>query len=322
MILALYGAGAMGREFKYMADAGNEWAGVVFIDDHAISEELMGCPVLGFQKFCGQYRPEEARFVIAIGEPRVRKEAYEKMKRAGYEGAILRDPTAYISPDAEVGEATAVCRGAFIGSLARVGRNVYLSAGTAVGHDSVIGDHTRLGVHAFVGGHTMVGENVFVGSGAMLRDRIQIGDRSIIGLGAAVFQNVPDQVTMIGNPARISGESGDRPVYGGSAAAAERTEEKPESAAAEDAKTWTPARIAETYWEVFSGCFEGYDFNPVTFRFHEDGWDSASQMALVAGLEAAFGISFKGREVLKMNSFESGLKLVRKKLDEKNREEG
>ena len=99
-------------------------------------------------------------------------------------------------------------------------------------------------------------------------------------------------------------------------------EEKPESAAAEDAKTWTPARIAETYWEVFSGCFEGYDFNPVTFRFHEDGWDSASQMALVAGLEAAFGISFKGREVLKMNSFESGLKLVRKKLDEKNREEG
>ena len=168
----------------------------------------------------------------------------------------------------------------------------------------------------------MVGENVFVGSGAMLRDRIQIGDRSIIGLGAAVFQNVPDQVTMIGNPARISGESGDRPVYGVSAAAAERTEEKPESAAAEDAKTWTPAKIAETYWEVFSGCFEGYDFNPVTFRFHEDGWDSASQMALVAGLEAAFGISFKGREVLKMNSFESGLKLVRKKLDEKNREEG
>ena len=322
MILALYGAGAMGREFKYMADAGNEWSGVVFIDDHAQSEELMGCPVLGFQKFCAQYRPEEVRFVIAIGEPRVRREAFEKMKRAGYEGAVLCEPTAYISPDAEVGEATAVCRGAFIGSLAKVGKNVYLSAGTAVGHDSVIGDHTRLGVHSFVGGHTVVGENVFVGSGAMIRDRIRVGDGSIIGLGAAVFRNVPDHVTMICNPARISGESGDRPVYGVSAAAAERTEEKLESAAAEEAKTWTPAKIAETYWEVFSSCFEGYDFNPVTFRFHEDGWDSASQMALVAGLEAAFGISFKGREVLKMNSFESGLNLVRKKLGEKSSGEG
>jgi acyl carrier protein len=126
---------------------------------------------------------------------------------------------------------------------------------------------------------------------------------------------------MIGNPARISGESGDRPVYGVSAAA-EHMEEKPERATAEDAQAWTPARIAETYWEVFSACFEGYDYNPVTFRFHEDGWDSASQMALVAGLEAAFGISFKGREVLKMNSFESGLNLVRKKLDDKSKGEG
>ena len=104
--------------------------------------------------------------------------------------------------------------------------------------------------------------------------------------------------------------------------AAEHMEEKPERATAEDAQAWTPASIAETYWEVFSACFEGYDFNPVTFRFHEDGWDSASQMALVAGLEATFGISFKGREVLKMNSFESGLNLVRKKLGEKNRGEG
>ena len=63
-------------------------------------------------------------------------------------------------------------------------------------------------------------------------------------------------------------------------------------------------------------------FNPVTFRFHEDGWDSASQMALVSGLEATFGISFKGREVLKINSFESGLNLVRKKLGEKSSVEG
>ena len=322
MILALYGAGAMGREFKYMADAGNEWSGVVFIDDHALSDELMGCPVLGFQKFCGQYRPEEIRFVIAIGEPQVRKEAFEKMKRAGYEGAVLCEPTAYISPDAEVGEATAVCRGAFVGSLAKVGSNVYLSAGSAVGHDSVVGDHTRLGEHSFVGGHALIGENVFVGSGAMIRDRIRVGDGSIIGLGAAVFGNVPEHVTMIGNPARISGESGDRPVYGASAAPAERTEEKQEIAPAKDTKTWTPARIAETYWEVFSSCFEGFDFNPVTFRFHEDGWDSASQMALVSGLETAFGISFKGREVLKMNSFESGLNLVRKKLGEKSGGEG
>ena len=34
MILALYGAGAMGREFKYMADASGNWEEIVFIDDN------------------------------------------------------------------------------------------------------------------------------------------------------------------------------------------------------------------------------------------------------------------------------------------------
>ena len=79
-----------------------------------------------------------------------------------------------------------------------------------------------------------------------------------------------------------------------------------------------PAGIAEAYWNVFEACFAGVDFNPLTFRFRDEGWDSLSQMALVSRLEEAFGISFKGREILKLNSFRSGLDLVRKKLDEQN----
>ena len=135
MILALYGAGAMGREFKYMADASGNWEEIVFIDDNARTEELMGCRVLKFRSFSSVYTPEKVRFVVAIGEPRFRMEAFERMKRAGDEGAVLCDPTAYVSPDAEVGEGTAVCRDAYVGSLCRVGRNVYISAKAAVGHE-------------------------------------------------------------------------------------------------------------------------------------------------------------------------------------------
>lgn len=35
MILALYGAGAMGREFKQIADESREWTGIVFTGDLA-----------------------------------------------------------------------------------------------------------------------------------------------------------------------------------------------------------------------------------------------------------------------------------------------
>ena len=305
MILALYGAGAMGREFKQIADESGAWPEVVFIDDHAKTDNLVGCPVYGFQTFRARFTPAEARFVVSIGEPKFRREAFDRMTRAGYRGAVLVHSSARISPDAEVGEGSAVCHDVHIGSLARIGQNCYLSRGATVGHDAVVGDHTRLGVNVFVGGHTMIGENAFIGAGALLRDRIHIGSGSVVALGAAVFQDVPDSVTVIGNPARISGDGVQSAVYAPSKALEA-------SSKAED----VPKSIPERYWEVFSACFEGLDFNPVAFHYHDGGWDSLTHMTLISRLEEEFHVSFKGREVMRLKSYADGLRMVKSKLEQ------
>ena len=306
MILALYGAGAMGREFRQIAEERGGWSGIVFIDDTAEKEELAGCPVCRFQKFRTRYATEEIRFVVAIGEPKYRLEAFERMKRAGYTGGLLAHPSAYISPDAEVGEGTAVCQGVHIGSQARIGRNCYLSRNASIGHDAIVGDHTRLGVNSFIGGHTVIGENAFIGAGALLKDRIRVGAGSIAALGAAVFGDVPEGVTVIGNPARISGEGVGNAVFAPSRAieAARENDEAQEKS------------VPERYWEVFSGCFEGVDFNPVTFRYHDEGWDSVTHLALISRLEEAFSVSIRGREVMRMKSYNDGLNLIRRKIEE------
>jgi UDP-3-O-[3-hydroxymyristoyl] glucosamine N-acyltransferase/acyl carrier protein len=228
------------------------------------------------------------------------------MTRAGYTGGRLVHSSAQISPDAEVGEGTAVCQGVFVGSRAKVGRNCYLSLNACVGHDAVVGDHTRLGVNAFVGGHTVIGENAFIGAGALLKDRIQIGSFSVVALGAAVFGDVPDSVTVIGNPARISGEGVQNDVFAPSKAL-ESSEKKEEA---------QPKSIAERYWDVFSACFEGIDFNPVAFRYHDIGWDSVAHMALISRLEEAFSVSIRGREAMRLKSYNDGLVLIKSKLEQ------
>ena len=81
-----------------------------------------------------------------------------------------------------------------------------------------------------------------------------------------------------------------------------------------------PERIAELYWDVFSGCFAHMDFNPVSFRFHDAGWDSIAQMNLICRLEETFHISFKGRETMKITSYRAGLELVRKKIRDRAEE--
>lgn len=306
MILALYGAGAMGREFKYMADESGKWPEIVFIDDRAETERLLGCPVYRFQQFRARFAPADVRFVVAIGEPKFRREAFERMARAGYTGGVLVHPSAYISPDAAVGEGTAICHGAFIGSQAKIGNNCYFSRNASVGHDAVIGAHTRLGVNAFIGGHAVIGENAFIGAGALLRDRIQFGSSSVAALGAAVFDDVPDGVTVIGNPARIAGDGAGNAVY----APSKKLEESGERAEEKS--------VPERYWEVFSACFEGVEFNPVAFKYHDAGWDSVAHMTLISKLEEAFGVSFKGREAMRLKSYGEGLNLIKTKLEQAN----
>ena len=307
MILAFYGAGAMGREFKYVADKTGEWDGMVFIDDHAAAETLLGCPVVSFQTFRRQYSPEDTRFVITIGEPKFRREAFERMTEAGYHGARLIHPTAELCPDAELGEGAVIGYGVTVGSLAKIGKNFYAAKGASVGHDAVIGDHTRIGAGAFIGGHTVIGENAFIGSGALLKDRIKIGDYSVVAIGSAVFSDVAAGTTVMGNPARITNEGPQGLLYEPSRKLSDEQPAAPEALG--------PDRVAELYWEAFSACFEGTDFNPVSFRFHDEGWDSITQMSLICRLEESFHISFKGRETMKINSYQTGLALVRKKLE-------
>lgn len=319
MILALYGAGAMGREFKYIADESGAWSEIVFIDDHTSVTQLLGCPVCGFHAFRKRYNPEDVRFAITIGEPKFRREAFARLTEAGYRGALVVHPSAVISPDAEVGEGAVIAHGAFIGSQARIGKNFYGAKGASIGHDAVIGDHVRVGVGAFVGGHTVIGENAFIGSGAMLKDRIRIGEYSVVGIGSAVFSDVEANTTVMGNPARITNEGAQGLLYAPSKQLESRQEAPQQEAPRQEAEAFTPDRVAALYWNAFSGNFPNVDFNPVTFRFHDASWDSIAQMSLICALEETFHISFKGRETMKINSYRAGLELVRKKLENANK---
>jgi len=121
-------------------------------------------------------------------------------------------------------------------------------------------------------------------------------------MGAAVFDDVPDNATVIGNPARITGEGTQDSVYA-------------PSKALEAAKKDSLESIPERYWDVFTSCFEGVDFNPVTFKYHDAGWDSVTHLTFISMLEEAFQIKFNGRETMRLKSYGTGLKMVQSKLE-------
>jgi len=68
--------------------------------------------------------------------------------------------------------------------------------------NSVTIGHKKLPDGSF-SGCPRIGNNVDVGANACIVGDVVVGDNVIIGAGAVVTKNIPDNCTVVGNPARI-----------------------------------------------------------------------------------------------------------------------
>ena len=98
---------------------------------------------------------------------------------------VLIAPFAQLSPDTTVSD------------------NCMLLANSFLGHDSFMDHYAHLATNAVVGADVHVGKAVHVGSNATIREGVNIGDYSIIGGGAVVVKDVPENSIVVGNPARV-----------------------------------------------------------------------------------------------------------------------
>lgn len=216
MVLGIYGAGGFGKEIydmvsQYEAD---KWDEILFVDDVKNIDSLKGARVITYEVFKRMFTPENAKLVIAQGEPADKKLLYDKVKKDGYSLAVLVHPHAYICPDAVLEEGVVVFVGATISSTVHLGKCVAALTYALVGHDTVVGDFSQISAMTVVNGNVSVGRETFIGSSAAIRDDVSIGEKCIVSMGACVMKDVPDKVIVMGNPARVIQKNVDERVFG------------------------------------------------------------------------------------------------------------
>lgn len=140
--------------------------------------------------------------VLAVGANAVRLETYRRL-RGLVEMPDIIHPTACISPSAVVDYGTHACPQVVVNASANIGAAVILNTGCIVEHDCVVADGCHISPGAVLSGGVKVGEATWVGAGATVINNVSIGSGVIVGAGAVVIHDVPDDVTVVGNPARI-----------------------------------------------------------------------------------------------------------------------
>jgi len=177
--------------------------GVLDDDPLRLGTEVLGVPVRGEASLESIDRFGIEQAIIAVGSNRARATVARLLAgRVSWTTAI--HPTAHLAPGVRIGEGTVVFAGAIVQPGSVIGRHVILNTACSVDHDGSIGDFVHIAPGVRLAGDVKVGDGALLGIGCSVIPERTVGAWATIGAGSVVVDDIPNDVTAKGIPAKSS----------------------------------------------------------------------------------------------------------------------
>ena len=207
--LIIVGASGFGREVAWLVERVNAvrptWNLKGFIDDNVSiqGKQINDYRVLGKTEDVVKY--PDAYYVCAIGSARIREKVIGKICTLipQIRFATLIDPSVIMSDRVAVGEGTIICAHTIITVNIEIGRHVIINLDCTVGHDTIIEDFVTIYPSVNVSGITHISRCCELGTGMQIIQGKSVGANTIIGAGAVVIRDIPENCTAVGSPAKV-----------------------------------------------------------------------------------------------------------------------
>jgi sugar O-acyltransferase (sialic acid O-acetyltransferase NeuD family) len=212
--LLLVGSGGLAREVAQAVRGWSEapWELLGFLDDDPTrwGGSVGDVPVLGPSELV--HEQPSASVLVCTGRPgdyASRARLVSRLGLAADRYATVVHPTAWLSPDTQVGAGTVLLSGVVATASVRFGAHVAVMPGCVLTHDDVVDDFATLASRVVLGGSVRIGRGAYLGAGSMVREGLTVGAWSLTGMGSLVLCDVPSREMWFGSPATHRGDAPD-----------------------------------------------------------------------------------------------------------------
>lgn len=139
---------------------------------------------------------------IAIGNNQERERLSIVAHEQGKQPFTIVHPDAFVSLSAVFGSGNFIAAMVVISAEVKISEGCIINHGAIVDHDCYIGAYSHIAPNSTLSGGVKVGKGCLIGTGATLLPMVEIGDHVVIGAGAVVTCNVPDNQIVTGVPGR------------------------------------------------------------------------------------------------------------------------
>jgi len=111
--------------------------------------------------------------------------------------------TSLLSSSVKLGKGVMCAPNITINAWSKVGNGVICNTGCIIEHECKIEAYAHIAPGVVLAGNVTIGKYSFIGANSVIKQGITIGKNVIVGAGSVVIKDIPDNVIVVGNPARI-----------------------------------------------------------------------------------------------------------------------
>lgn len=202
--LVVLGAGGHGSVVADAACLQNKWTDILFLDDGwPERKKNYEWPIVGELSQFLDFIDAETEFVVAIGNAQIRSLWLDNLQKRHANIATVVHPSAMISQYAQIEQGVVVFANAVVNIGAFIGAGCIINTASTIDHDVQLARCVHICPGTNLAGGVVVGDFTWIGIGSAVKQMVNIGSNVMIGAGAAVISDTPDNVTIVGVPAKI-----------------------------------------------------------------------------------------------------------------------